>query len=70
MFDLNDWPLNTDCYVLTMLYMNFMLTTNPKSIKDTEKKKRKKPNITLEKLINHKERKRRKNEAENYKKIK
>ena len=70
MFDLNDWPLNRDCYVLKMLYMNFMLTTNPKSIKDTEKK-RKKPNVTLEKLINHKEREKEKNEAEkNYKKIK
>ena len=28
--NLNDYQLNRDCYVLKMLYMKLMVTTNPK----------------------------------------
>ena len=40
--NLNDNQLNIDCSVLRRIYMNFMVTTNPKPIIDTQKIKRKK----------------------------
>ena len=46
--------MNMD-YLLRMSYMNFMIITNLKPMIDTHTQKRK-PDITLQKLINHKER--------------
>ena len=34
-FNLNDHQINIDCYLLRMLYMNIMVTTNPKPMGDT-----------------------------------
>lgn len=48
-----------DCYILTMLYMNLKINTEPKPIKDTQQIF-KNPNITLQKLINHKKREQKK----------
>ena len=40
--NLSDHQINTDCYLLRMLYMNLMVTTNTKPMTDTQKIKRKK----------------------------
>ena len=40
--NLNDHQINMDCYLHRTLYMNIMVTTNPKPMIDTQNIKRKK----------------------------
>ena len=61
--NLNDHQINIACYLLGKLYMNLMLTTNPKPVIPTQKIKKSKQNT----ILNHKELEN-KGTKENYKK--
>lgn len=45
--NLSDYQLHIDCYILRMLYMNLMVTKNPKPIRNTQNIKRKKAKYNI-----------------------
>lgn len=51
---LSDYPLKTGCYKHSLVYMKHMVTKNQNSIQDLHEKlkRKKKPNITLQRVIN------------------
>ena len=51
--NLSDYQFNIDCYMHKMLYTNLMVTTNQKSIVDTQEIKTKNPSKHITKQSHH-----------------
>lgn len=49
--NIRDHQLNVDCYILRMLFINFMVTTNQKPRIDTQKIEEFKPNT--KEIVSH-----------------
>ena len=67
--NLSNHQLNMGCYILRMLYMNLMVTAQQNLEQIHNKQRERKPSITLQKVINHKEREQEKKKGteKNYK---